>query len=294
MIAFRVRMMATPPLPPIDRDTVLAGVSEWVAWWVGNRRKKLVNLRHQSHAVNPLLWPIIMSMHGFANIRELAFFMLSGHLVEGHATGFGKLIDEKILEHVFGTIKVDRKFRRTNASYAGPEFDNIDHLVPRPGSSQDLLSVKAGKWSIQLGQAVQINRSFQVLLHRRDAGELDFDKVVVGVSYGKVEDLTDKYRLIRGEPPTTGAAQHDVRDLRDHVLVLAGRGFWSWLNGGEAQTQDWILDAILRGFEVAAETHGSLAGPFEDFVDSFAETFANHTNAEGNVDWHALLTEISG
>ena len=286
--------MTPRPLPPIAREAVLAGISEWVEWWVGNRRKKLIKLHHESHAVNPFLLPIIMSMHGFASVRDLAFFMLSGHLVEGHATGFGKLIDEKVLGKVFGTIKVDRRFRKANPKYGASAFDNVDHIVPRPGASPDLLSLKAGRWSIQLGQAVQINRSFQVLVRLRDAGEVDFDNLVVGVFYGKAEDLTDKYRLIRGEQSTTGAAQHDVRDLTDHVVVVAGREFWSWLNAGETETQDWILDGIIRGFEVTAAKHGSLAGPFEEFVDSFAETFTKHTDDSGKVDWHALLTEING
>ena len=287
-------MAAPRPLPPIAREAVLAGVSKWVEWWVGKRRDKLIKLRHESHAVNPFLLPIIMSMHGFASVRDLAFFMLSGHLVEGHATGFGKLIDEKVLSNVFGTIMVNQSFRNKNPEYKASQFDNIDHIVPRPGASQDLLSLKAGRWSIQLGQAVQLNQSFQVLVSRREAGEVDFNKIMVGVFYGKAEDLTDKYRLIRGQQSTTGAAQHDVRDLTDHVVVVAGREFWSWLNAGETQTQDWILDGIMRGFEVVAAEHGSLADPFEEFVDSFAETFARYTDDHGAVDWHALLTEING
>lgn len=276
----------------IGRDDVIARVAALVAWWVGNRRKKLVELRHDSHAVNPLLLPIIMNMHGFANIHELAGFMLAGHLVEGHATGFGKLIDEKVLEKVFGTIKLDARFRRENLDFLRPEFDNVDHLVPRPGGPHDILSLKAGRWSIQLGQAVQLNRSFQVLVDRREAGEIEFNKLIVGVFYGKQTDLTDKYRIIRGE--IGGGAAHDVRDLTAHVEVLAGRPFWSWLNEGEEQTQDWILDAIIQGFETAVQEHGPFTQLFEEFIGSFAATFQKHIDASGHVDWHALLKEING
>ena len=133
MLACRILMAAQQPVPPITKEAVLAGVSKWVEWWVGNRRNKLIKLNHESHAINPFLLPIIMSMHGFASIRDLAFFMLSGHLVEGHATGFGKLIDEKILSNVFGTIMVDRKFRKDNPEYQASQFDNIDHIVVAPG-----------------------------------------------------------------------------------------------------------------------------------------------------------------
>ena len=295
MLACRILMAAPPrPVPPIAREAVLAGVSRWVEWWIGQRRNKLLKFRHESHAVNPFLLPIIMSMHGFASVRDLTFFMLSGHLVEGHATGFGKLIDEKVISNVFGTTMVDRKFRNGNPEYKASQFDNIDHIVPRNGTSPDLLSLKAGRWSIQLGQAVQLNHSFQVLVDSRAAGEFDFGNIVIGVFYGKAENLTDKYNLIRGQQSTTGAAQHDVRDLTDHVVVVAGRAFWSWLNAGETQTQDWILDGIMQGFEAVAAKDGSLAAPFEEFVDSFADTFARYTDNNGMVDWHALLTEING
>ena len=232
-----------------------------------------------------------MNMHGFPSFRELAAFMLAGHLVEGHATGFGKLIDEKVLD-VFGTIKLDTRFRRENPEFLSSEFDNIDHLVPRAGGPHDLLSLKAGRWSIQLGQAVQLNRSFQVLVDRREAGEIQFGRLIVGVFYGTAASLTDKYRIIRGEPGA--GARHDVRDLTNHVSVLAGRTFWAWLNGGEEQTQDWMLDAIIQGFEDEFRQHGSFTRLFDDFVNSFAETFARHINSNGQIDWHAILREING
>lgn len=276
---------------PIPRDEVIAGVVEQVVWWIGNRRRKLKELRHESHAVNPFLLPIIMNMHGFENFQGLAEFMLAGHLVEGHATGFGKLVDEKILD-IFGTTKLDRSFRRENAEYQRPEYDNIDHLIFHDDRPPDLLSVKAGRWSIQLGQAVQLNRSFQVLVDRRAAGEVQFRELVVGVFYGKEADLTDKYRIICGRSGT--GARHDVRDLTDHVRVLAGRPFWSWLNGGIAETQDWILDGIVQGFDIAVRKFGPLRQHFKEFVDSFAGTFDQHIRPDGSVDWHALLRSING
>lgn len=279
------------PIPPIEREAVISGVAAQVEWWVGMRRKKLAELSHSSHAVNPLLLPIIMNMHGFTGITELAGFMLSGHLVEGHATGFGKLIDEKVLENVFGTIKLDAGFRRDHHQFLASEYDNIDHLVPRPGGSYDLLSLKAGRWSIQLGQAVQLNRSFQVLVDSRASGSTHFHELVVGVFYGQDSDLTDKYRIIRGEPTR---AKHDIRDLTDHVKVFAGRKFWSWLNGGEEQTQDWILDGIVEGFESAVSRYGSFVELWDEFVGSFAATFAPYIRADGSMDWHGLLKEING
>lgn len=281
----------SPPIPPISRKDVISGVATLVKWWVGNRRKKLLELRHDTHAVNPLLLPIIMNMHGFSSFRDLAAFMLAGHLVEGHATGFGKLIDEKVLG-LFGTQKLDKAFRRENPEFTRHEYDNVDHLVPRPGAPPDLLSLKAGKWSIQLGQAVQLNRSFQVVVERRNAGHVNYGRLVVGVFYGTAESLTDKYSIICGAK-TTGA-KHDVSDLTEHIDILAGRPFWTWLNAGEAQTQDWILDGIIQGFEAAVREYGPLTEPFDEFITSFADTFSRHIDRRGKVDWHGLLKEING
>ena len=74
----------------------------------------------------------------------------------------------------------------------------------------------------------------------------------------------------------------------------AGSAFWTWLNGGNEETQDWILDAIIQGFQAEVQQHGSFTQLFDEFVNSFAETFARHINPEGQVDWHAILREING
>lgn len=290
---FDIDVASARPTPPIDKERVVSMVSMKIQWWVAQRRKKLAELQSESHAINPLLLPVVMNMHGFDSLFELSEFMLSGHLVEGHATGFGKLVDEKILSDVFGTIKLDARYRRENRPYGAAEFDNIDHLVPRPDGSYDLLSLKAGKWSIQLGQAVQLNGSFSVIVKNRAAGRYqpEFNDLVVGVFYGKSEDLTDKYRIIRGEPTRS---PHEVDDLTAHVQVLAGRLFWSWLNGGVDATQEWVLEGIIQGYTEAARLGASAAGLWGDYVRSFEAKFNEHLDGQGNVDWFALLKQING
>jgi hypothetical protein len=283
-------MLRSPKTPPISAAEVVAGVADWSEWWVTNRRKKLVELRHDSHAVNPFLIPIVMGMHGFANFNDMAAFMLAGHLTEGHATGFGKLIDEKVLPWVFGTVKLDAGFRRNNPPFHLPEYDNIDHIVPRQGAP-DLLSLKAGKWSIQLGQAVQLNRSFQVLVRKRESGATDFAELVVGVFYGTEAGLTDKYRIIRG---IATKAAHDVVDLTDHVVVMAGRDFWSWLNAYEHDTQEWVLSGILIGYQRVVDKHGPFTTLVEEFVKSFSDTFLHHIRNDGTISWSEILREING
>lgn len=273
----------------------MEGVARHAQWWVAQRRKKLTELAHDSHAINPFLWPILMSMHGFASTRELVAFQLAGHLVEGHATGFGKLVDEKILSDVFGTIKLDGKFRATTPPFEQSAYDNVDHLVLRPDGTRDFLSLKAGRWSIQLGQAVQLNRSFQVLVGQRQRGEVEFGRIVVGVFYGRGDALTDKYRIIRGLPTKKA---HDIVDLASHVDVLAGREFWSWLNGGLSDTQEWVLEGIQLGQARDAAQHGTLEALLETFVSDFSDqlTDLEVVGEDGlqRIDWRGLLRRING
>ena len=136
-----------------------------------------------------------------------------------------------------------------------------------------------------------MNRSLQVLLSSRQQGQTSFDHIVVGVIYGTQESLTDKYRIIRG---LTTRAEHDIADISAHVQVLAGREFWSWLNDDEARTQEWILEGIALGYELAVEEHGPIKDLFENFVDDYASTFDAFISEEGDLDWEALLRDING
>lgn len=273
------------------KKEIINGVSEKIMWWVDKRREKLIEMQHGSHAVNPFLWPIIKNMHGFKSFRELVSFQLAGHLVEGHATGFGKLIDEKILSEVFGTTKLDSKFRRENGNYDNHEFDNVDHLVKSSNGEFDLLSLKAGRWSIQLGQAVQLNRSFQRLIKAKIEKKENFNKILVGVFYGTEEKLTDKYKIIRGLPTR---ATHDIVDISKDVEVIAGRNFWAWINDGIPETQEWVLEGINRGYELSVKHHGAMDKLFEKFIDDFSKGFDEHLKEDGTIDWASLLKKING
>lgn len=97
----------------MNKAEVIAGVSKQIVWWMGERQKKLSELRHETMSVNPFLLPLVFGIHQFKEFDELAEFLVSAHLSTGYATGFGKLIDEKILPHVFGTRKLDKAMRRT-------------------------------------------------------------------------------------------------------------------------------------------------------------------------------------
>ncbi len=269
---------------------MIEGVATQAAWWIDQRRKKLRDLQHGTHAVNPFLWPLLGRMHGFATFRDLAEFQLAGHLVEGHATGFGKLVDEKILPAVFGTTKLDKATRK-GTIFERAEFDNIDHLIGDPDSGQSLLSLKAGRWSIQLGQAKQLNTSLAHVISDRTDGLLNFDQIVIGVFYGVESQLGDKYRIIRGEPTM---ANHDLDDITSDVVIHAGQDFWSWLNGDERDTDSWVLEGLMAGFESDIAAKGDLASLHTEFIDDYVEQFREFETENGEISWHALLRAVNG
>lgn len=278
----------------MQKQAVIKGVSDQIIWWMGERQKKLVELRHETMSVNPFLLPLIFGIHQFQNFNELAEFLVAAHLSTGYATGFGKLIDEKILPQVFGTTKLDKANRRGHP-HSMSVFDEIDHIIPATERKPaKLLSLKAGRWTIQLTMAVQLNRAFKELLALRDSkvlGEHIFDEIAVGVFYGTKDTLTDKYDILRG---INRGANHDVTDLTKHVHVYAGREFWTWLNGGEEKTQEWVLEGILQGFTVSEKSMGSLAELLAGFRKEFSQQFQSSVRPDHTIDWQAIIKKING
>lgn len=267
---------------------VVLKVKECAAWWVNERQKKLRQLMSNTMTINPFMMPFLFDFHSIESFDELIEQVIAKHLMTGHDTGFGKLIDEKILPRVFNAQKLDKAYRTNTAPYDKSCFDEIDHIITRPDGTKELLSLKAGKWTIQLTMAVQLNRSFEeIITEYPDVA----NKIVVGVFYGKPENLTDKYRLLRGI--NTGA-NHDVVDLTDSVFVESGKGFWSWLNNGEEETQEWVLRGISEAVEEAniKEENVQLIQTFKEHViASFDEGVLND---EGIADWKNLLIMVNG
>jgi hypothetical protein len=159
--------------------------------------------------------------------------------------------------------------------------------VPREDGRPDLLSLKASRWTIQLGQAVGLNRSFEEILQRH--GE-EFDSIAVGVFYGGADALSDKYDILRG---INRGANHNVVDLTENVKVYAGRDFWQWLNEGEAETQNWILDGTLKGMD-DTDLREECAELLERYTMNLARNYSRYVGDDGAVDWHRLLADING
>lgn len=269
------------------REDVIAGVKRETIWWIGQRATKVASEAHASMEINPFLAPLMSALHGFSTPWELIEFMLNGHFYIGHGTGFGKLIDEKILPNVFRTQKLSKAARR-DGGMQDACFDNIDHIVDRDGLRY-LLSLKAGRWTIQLGQAVQLNKSFQALIERRAQGSTAFESIVVGTFYGTESRLTDKYNVLRG---TDKGASHDVVDISGDVSVYAGRKFWTWL-GGHTDTQEWVMIGILEAVaERRAQTESALATTAQ-VEASVTQRFGAMTELTSVEDWLTFLRAVN-
>lgn len=271
------------------RGQIVSGVRAQAAWWLDERMKKIRQERHDTMEVNPFMAPLVSALHGHSDFLELADFLLGGHFAIGHATGFGKLIDEKILPNVFGTTKLDKANRRARPLFMRACFDNIDHIVSK-NNQEVLLSLKASKWTIQLGQAVELNKSFKEIRNLFEAAEHSHDKVVIATFYGTAANLTDKYRLVQG---ISNGANHDVHDLRDSVTVLAGHEFWSWL-GDHQDTQLWVMEGIQAAITEKRESLQEAQTLMAEFRNSFARRYATFINAEGIIDWVGILRATNG
>ncbi len=250
-------------------------------------KSKLRDDLSETMSLNPFLAPLVYDLHNLRDLPELVSLLTTGHLLVGYSTAFGKLVDEKILPHVFGTAKLDRAFRRDTAPLSQSCFDDIDHLVPRRRGGPDLLSLKASRWTIQLGQAIGLNRFFETILQRH--GD-EFDHIAVGVFYGQSDTLSDKYDILRGK---NRGANHDVVDLTENVKVYAGKDFWQWLNEGEEETQEWVLEGILEGMD-DTDLREECAELLERYTAKLSENYSRYTRADGSVDWRSLLADING
>jgi hypothetical protein len=271
----------------MDRELIIQRVSDLTAWWIGQRTAKILQVEHGSMEVNPFLAPLICALHGLHNSRELSDFVTAGHFYIGHGTGFGKLIDEKILPEAFGTEKLDKSYRKQKG-LQHPAYDDIDHIVTKP-DGRYLLSQKASKWTIQLGQAMGLNRSFKTLLDMRDQGLADFKKIVVGVFYGHNDDLTDKYRIIRGI--TTGAA-HDVVDISNDVEVHAGRSFWNWLVDAP-DAQEWVMSGIIRAIQNAKADEKEAQSATENIERELTGMLAQVGDIQTEGDWLRFINAVN-
>ena len=271
----------------LSQAQIVAGVSQQTTWWVNQRMKKLRQHLSSTMSVNPFILPFLFEYHSLVNFDELQDLTIASHLVTGHNTGFGKLIDEKILPQVFGTIKLDKQYRAENQPFHKACFNEVDHIIRRDDNRVELLSQKAGKWTIQLSMAVQLNRAFEEII--TNYGNI-FDDIVVGVFYGKREGLTDKYDILRG---INRGANHDVVDLTNRVFIQSGKDFWAWLNYGEESTQGWVLEGILDALKATGISQES-----ELLLEEFKARVVGQYNAfideDGTIDWQAILHHING
>jgi len=275
----------------VDKKDIVEGTKEEVLWWLNNRQsEKFLNAKHETFNPNPFLLPLIASLHGLESVDEMGAVLLAGHLVSGHNTGFGKLFDEKLLPKVFGTSKLDKTYRSNTPPFSQSAFNDIDHVVHRKGYD-DLLSLKASKWTINLGGAKDLNRSFeQIRLHHIRPYPGKYGEIAVGVLYG--QDLTDKYQILRGETQRQ-RDKHDVADLTDTVNVYSGKAFWTWLNAGESHTQDWIMEGVLAAASEFSDSNRQKM-LIRDLVDNSESLSSLRGVDTAGFQWNQMLKDING
>ncbi|EJG0411546.1 hypothetical protein C4G53_RS20760 [Vibrio parahaemolyticus] len=270
-----------------NKDEIVKGVKYWTKWWIAQRKKKLEDQLNETMSVNPFMLPFLFDYHDLNNFEALADLIIASHLMTGHNTGFGKLIDEKILPNVFNAQKLDKKFRAHTPPFNNSCFDEIDHVIYREDETTELLSLKAGKWTIQLTMAVQLNSAFKEILDKHPDVT---NKIVVGVFYGTNEGLTDKYDILRG---INRGANHDVIDLTNNVSVYAGRRFWKWLSGGAENAQEWVLQGIIEALE-EEKIHETASALLDKFKTSVVDKYDKDVRVDGKLDWYKLLAKING
>jgi hypothetical protein len=236
--------------------------------------------------INPFLLAAISDMHEIKDQRSLTEFLLAAHLATGHSTSFGKMIDEKLLPNVFGTQKLDAKFRR-ESHFSDTIYDDIDHIVKRGDSKEYLLSLKAGAWTIQHGQAMQLYHNF------KDFGDRDLarDGIVIGVFYGNETLLTNKYDIVQG----INRRHQESMTRLGYVQVKAGKAFWSWINDDQEETQDWVMEGIKLGCEQYLESDKGVAELFRNapakLEAELQEKYA--LDKDGSLDWIHLLHAVN-
>ena len=271
----------------MDLVNIRNDVKDWALWWIDQRKSKLEKQLSDTMTVNPFLMPFLFDFHGLDSFEQLVDLIVAAHLITGHNTGFGKLIDEKILPNVFGSTKLDREFRAANPPFNNSSFDEIDHLIERPDGTIELLSLKAGKWTIQLSMARQLNTAFSEIL--RFYSHIT-NHIVVGVFYGSKDDLTDKYDLIRG---INRGANHHLQDLQENVSVYTGNTFWDWLGNNE-NVQESVLNGIMDAVEEAniKESNRELLAGFKNRIAIQYDNMSKD-DVTGERDWLKLLLNIN-
>jgi hypothetical protein len=269
----------------IPQREIVDKTAKETALFLGRRLRKLRTEIGGVLNVNPFLMRALKDFHQIKDQTSLSEFMLTWHLANGHATGFGKMIDEKVLPQVFGTKRLDSSCR-DEAPYNREIFDDIDHIVTRRDGDY-LLPLKAGAWTIQLGQAMGLYRHFLALGKEK----LQSKGIVVGVFYGHKGLLRDKYRIVKGE---NERHQSEMEKL-PYVEVKAGEKFWTWLNDDTSLTQDWLMEGIAKGADdfLAGSPDASIVigGAPQRLVEELRAKYGLPN--DGSIDWALLLHAVN-
>ena len=93
------------------KQEVVNEIANLVKGFLERRLGKLEGSISKYLNVNPFLMSALRHFHSFQTVDDLARFLFVAHLQQGHATAFGKLVDERILPQVFGTVRLSQALR---------------------------------------------------------------------------------------------------------------------------------------------------------------------------------------
>lgn len=206
---------------------------------IAEETKQLLERRFQTLAVdfdsitktnfNPFLLLITAPVYNLYSPFEIAERLQLGKAYHGDDTAFGRYGEERLLP-LFGVEKCPEKEK--NAALWEP----VDNQVVVDGTRY-IMSIKSGPWTMNQSHANAMIEKFPAV-HEQTG-----DPIMIGIMYGRYENLNNKPALVEGELGSP-----------DWFDYLVGRDFWEFVSGIK-NVHHVIFDAIRQAQREFAEEH---------------------------------------
>jgi hypothetical protein len=159
---------------------------------------------------NPFLLLITAPVYNIYSPYEVAERLQLGKAFHGDDTAFGRMAEEKYL-NIFGARPPMEKSSEDPA--VRRRWSPIDLELTIDGQ-RNLMSIKAGPWTMNQSHASEMIRSFKQLHEETGA------KILIGITYGRYKNLNNKPALVERELGTP-----------DWFDFFVGKDFWEYATG---------------------------------------------------------------
>ncbi len=159
---------------------------------------------------NPFLLLITAPVYNIYSPYEVAERLQLGKAFHGDDTAFGRMAEEKYLS-IFGAQPPAEKSSQNAA--VRRRWSPIDLELTIEGQ-RNLMSIKAGPWTMNQSHASEMVRNFKQL--HDDTGA----KILIGITYGRYKNLNNKPALVERELGTP-----------DWFDFFVGKDFWEYATG---------------------------------------------------------------